>query len=109
MSLILIFLLCVFFLIYNFKLVPFQLRTSFGWEKKHFGGVEMGNFLVLGVVLFLFVAVFDVSVVDANFPKSMYIFWGGHHSSFRGNGDELQLVLDQSSGTINRFSYSVSD
>ncbi|XVF88585.1 hypothetical protein PTKIN_Ptkin19aG0062700 [Pterospermum kingtungense] len=29
----------------------------------------------------------------------MYINWGAHHSSFSGNGEDLQLVLDQTSGS----------
>jgi xyloglucan:xyloglucosyl transferase len=28
----------------------------------------------------------------------MYFYWGAHHSAILGNGDDLQLVLDQTSG-----------
>ncbi|XP_065850995.1 probable xyloglucan endotransglucosylase/hydrolase protein 26 [Euphorbia lathyris] len=59
----------------------------------------MGSFPTFLVGLFIFIGVFDLSSVDANFPKSMYFFWGGHHSAFLGNGDELQLVLDETSGS----------
>ncbi|XP_076909436.1 putative xyloglucan endotransglucosylase/hydrolase protein 26 [Bidens hawaiensis] len=38
-------------------------------------------------------------MVNANFPKSMYFNWGAHHSSILGNGDDLRLVLDQTSGS----------
>ncbi|KAI3775535.1 hypothetical protein L1987_50114 [Smallanthus sonchifolius] len=38
-------------------------------------------------------------MVHANFPKSMYFNWGAHHSSILGNGDDLRLVLDQTSGS----------
>lgn len=40
----------------------------------------------------------DQSVVDAKFSKSMYITWGMQHAAILGNGDDLQLVLDQTSG-----------
>nr|GEY58858.1 probable xyloglucan endotransglucosylase/hydrolase protein 26 [Tanacetum cinerariifolium] len=38
-------------------------------------------------------------LVNANFPKSMYFNWGAHHTSIPGNGENIQLVLDQTSGT----------
>ncbi|KAM7519390.1 hypothetical protein LguiB_018352 [Lonicera macranthoides] len=38
-------------------------------------------------------------LVECKFSKSMYFNWGGQHSSFLGNGDEVQLVLDRTSGT----------
>ena len=41
-----------------------------------------------------------VHVVDAKFSKSMYITWGHQHTSIQGNGDDLQLVLDQTSGPL---------
>ncbi|KAM7515413.1 hypothetical protein LguiA_004996 [Lonicera macranthoides] len=38
-------------------------------------------------------------LVECKFSKSMYFNWGGQHSSFLGNGDDVQLVLDRTSGT----------
>ncbi|GKE95650.1 probable xyloglucan endotransglucosylase/hydrolase protein 26, partial [Tanacetum coccineum] len=35
------------------------------------------------------------SMVNANFPKSMYFNWGAQHSSILGKGGDLRLVLDQ--------------
>ncbi|KAL9376754.1 hypothetical protein Peur_030874 [Populus x canadensis] len=51
------------------------------------------------VALFIFAVAFDLSSVNAKFSKSMYFYWGAHHSSILGNGDDLQLVLNQSSGS----------
>ncbi|KAJ8751038.1 hypothetical protein K2173_016219 [Erythroxylum novogranatense] len=48
---------------------------------------------------FFFAIAFAPISVDANFPKSMYFYWGGYHSKVLGNGDHLQLVLDQTSGS----------
>ncbi|WCJ42519.1 Xyloglucan endotransglucosylase/hydrolase family protein [Euphorbia peplus] len=59
----------------------------------------MGSFPSFLLSLFIVITVFDLRSVDANFPKSMYFFWGGHHSKFLSNGDELELVLDQTSGS----------
>jgi xyloglucan:xyloglucosyl transferase len=50
------------------------------------------------VALFIFAVAFDPSSVNAKFSKSMYFYWGARHSSILGNGDDLQLVLNQSSG-----------
>lgn len=38
-------------------------------------------------------------VVDAKFSKSMYLTWGHQHTAFQNNGEDLQLVLDQTSGS----------
>lgn len=52
--------------------------------------------------LFISILIFALGInqrsVEANFAKGMYIFWGRQHSSIQGNGDDLQLVLDNTSG-----------
>lgn len=50
------------------------------------------------MVVFVITIAFHSSMVNANFPKSMYFNWGAQHSSILGNGDDLRLVLDQTSG-----------
>lgn len=40
----------------------------------------------------------DQSAVDAKFSNSMYITWGTQHAALLGDGDDLQLVLDRTSG-----------
>ncbi|XP_012451482.1 probable xyloglucan endotransglucosylase/hydrolase protein 26 [Gossypium raimondii] len=60
---------------------------------------KMPSLKALLLALFIIAVVVDQSFVEANFPKSMYINWGAHHSSFAGNGEDLQLVLDQTSGS----------
>lgn len=47
--------------------------------------------LVMGIA-------FHSTLIDATIAKSMYFNWGAHHSSILGNGDDLRLVLDQTSG-----------
>ncbi|RVW96245.1 putative xyloglucan endotransglucosylase/hydrolase protein 26 [Vitis vinifera] len=59
----------------------------------------MGSFQVLFVALLVTAVAFEQSFVDANFSKSMYFNWGASHSSILGNGDDLQLVLDSTSGS----------
>ncbi|KAJ7969573.1 Xyloglucan endotransglucosylase/hydrolase [Quillaja saponaria] len=59
----------------------------------------MAHLQALFVALFIFAAVFDKGLVHANFPKSIYITWGAQHAAFTGIGDDLQLVLDQTSGS----------
>ncbi|MBA0661665.1 hypothetical protein Goklo_005939 [Gossypium klotzschianum] len=60
---------------------------------------KMPSLKALLLALFIIAVVVDQRFVEANFPKSMYINWGAHHSSFAGNGEDLQLVLDQTSGS----------
>lgn len=60
----------------------------------------MASLKALLLALFITAVVVDQSFVEANFPKSMYINWGANHSSFAGNGEDLQLVLDQTSGNL---------
>ncbi|KAL3566641.1 hypothetical protein D5086_032056 [Populus alba] len=47
------------------------------------------------VALFIFAVAFDPSSVNAKFSKSMYFYWGAHNSAILGDGDDLQLVLNQ--------------
>ena len=58
----------------------------------------MASLQALLFALFITAIALDQSFVEAKFSKSMYINWGAHHSTFAGNGEDLQLVLDQSSG-----------
>jgi len=59
----------------------------------------MGNFQAIVIALFILATTFHSHVVDGKFSKSMYFNWGAHHSSILGNGDDLQLVLDKTSGS----------
>ncbi|XP_071742333.1 probable xyloglucan endotransglucosylase/hydrolase protein 26 [Rutidosis leptorrhynchoides] len=59
----------------------------------------MAGSRALFMAVVLLSVVFRTSKVDANFPKSMYFNWGAQHSSVLGDGDDIQLVLDQTSGT----------
>lgn len=59
----------------------------------------MATYQVLVIALFVSSVAFHPCLVDATFYDSMYINWGAHHSSIIGNGDELHLVLDKTSGT----------
>jgi len=56
-----------------------------------------GSKALMMAVLVIGIA-FHSSLVDATIAKSMYLNWGAHHSTILGNGDDLRLVLDQSSG-----------
>ena len=58
----------------------------------------MASLQALLFALFITAIALDQNFVEAKFSKSMYINWGAHHSTFAGNGEDLQLVLDQSSG-----------
>ncbi|KAJ4843986.1 hypothetical protein Tsubulata_043395 [Turnera subulata] len=49
--------------------------------------------------LFFFGMAFHLTSVDANFANSMYFYWGNPGSAIQGKGDDLQLVLDQTSGS----------
>lgn len=75
---------------------PFQLQ---GFGKTIEAKMKIsGSSRTLLAALFVFLTAFDLSPVDANFVKSMYFYWGAQHSTVLGTGDELQLVLDQTSG-----------
>ncbi|GAV90009.1 Glyco_hydro_16 domain-containing protein/XET_C domain-containing protein, partial [Cephalotus follicularis] len=54
------------------------------------------------VALFMLAIALDQSLVQANFSKSMYISWGARNAAIVGNGDDLHLVLDQTSGCAAR-------
>jgi len=58
--------------------------------------VNMAQFERLLVVLFFSAVASSIVMVDATFSKSMYITWGYQHASMQG--EDLQLVLDQTSG-----------
>lgn len=51
-------------------------------------------------VIFIALCLFalDQLLVDAKMSKSMYITWGKQHATMSGDGEDLQLVLDQTSG-----------
>nr|GFA27633.1 probable xyloglucan endotransglucosylase/hydrolase protein 26 [Tanacetum cinerariifolium] len=57
----------------------------------------MAGSRALFMVVFVCAVAFHSSMVNANFPKSMYFNWGAQHSSILGKGDDLRLVLDQTS------------
>ncbi|KAL1825464.1 hypothetical protein ACET3Z_012244 [Daucus carota] len=57
----------------------------------------MATFRTLIVALFISAAAFQSGVVHATFPKSVYFNWGAQHSTM--NGEDLQLVLDTTSGS----------
>lgn len=48
--------------------------------------------------LFILAIAFHLVSVNGMFSDNMYIGWGAHHSWMQGN--DLQLVLDQSSGKV---------
>lgn len=66
--------------------------------------VNMAQFEKLLVVLFLCAVASSMVMVDATFSKSMYITWGSQHASMQG--EDLQLVLDQTSGEKNPSSFA---
>lgn len=57
---------------------------------------NMTSFQVLCVALYLLAFTYHSSTVDGSIIKSMYINWGAQHTAIQG--DNLALVLDQSSG-----------
>lgn len=59
----------------------------------------MATLQALAIALFISSVAFHQCLVNAQFYESMYINWGAHHSSILGNGEELELVLDQTSGS----------
>lgn len=61
----------------------------------------MASFQVLcvAVALFLSAFAFHSKTVDGSLIKSMYITWGAQHTAIQG--DDLPLVLDQTSGKYN--------
>ncbi|KAF9613437.1 hypothetical protein IFM89_008267 [Coptis chinensis] len=62
--------------------------------------MKMGTLQVLMVLAIIVCTIaFDGCLVDANISKSMYITWGAQHASISTNGEDLQLTLDQTSGS----------
>ena len=59
----------------------------------------MAKFDTTLVAMLVLAVAFQFRHVDAKFSKSMYITWGLQHAAIHGNGDDLQLVLDQTSGS----------
>ncbi|XP_030448692.2 probable xyloglucan endotransglucosylase/hydrolase protein 26 [Syzygium oleosum] len=59
----------------------------------------MASLHVLLMALVLCGIALDQSHVEAKFSKSMYINWGTQHCSISPNGEDVQLVLDQISGS----------
>ncbi|XP_059311614.1 probable xyloglucan endotransglucosylase/hydrolase protein 26 [Lycium ferocissimum] len=57
----------------------------------------MASSQVLSLALFISSIAFHLVVANGMFSDHMYINWGAHHSWM--NGDDLQLVLDKSSGS----------
>jgi len=64
----------------------------------------MENFEKL-FTLFLFALINSIFLVDATFSKSMYITWGAQHALLQG--EDLQLVLDKTSGRIKLCTYNL--
>ncbi|PWA90741.1 beta-glucanase [Artemisia annua] len=58
----------------------------------------MAGSRALFMVVFVLAVAFHSSMVNANFPKSMYFNWGAQHSSILGKGDDLRLFLEKTSG-----------
>ena len=63
----------------------------------------MANFEKL-FSLFLFALIHSIILVDANFSKSMYITWGAQYALLQG--EDLQLAMDITSGTIKLCTYN---
>ncbi|KAF6164464.1 hypothetical protein GIB67_025290 [Kingdonia uniflora] len=70
----------------------------------------MGRFQALFLALVISLIAFNQNHVGANFSKSMYFTWGAQHSYFSADGENVQLVLDKSSGiTISAPGFSQKD
>jgi xyloglucan:xyloglucosyl transferase len=62
----------------------------------------MARLQVLLMALFISAIALDQSFVNAKFSKSMYFTPGANsQSAILGNGDDLQLVLDNTAGKHN--------
>lgn len=61
----------------------------------------MAGFQSLSIAFLVCVIVSNHMVVDAMTSKNMALFWGNSQSKIEG--DDLQLVLDQSSGEMMSF------
>ncbi|KAJ4954158.1 hypothetical protein NE237_030990 [Protea cynaroides] len=49
--------------------------------------------------LAIFLVALNLGLVDASFPKSVHNTWGSQEMEIQSNGDDLQLTLDQFSGS----------
>lgn len=58
----------------------------------------MASLQALLLAVFITAVALDQSFVEAKFSKSMYINWGAHHSTMSADGEDIQLVLDKTSG-----------
>lgn len=56
----------------------------------------MAKFSILSLALLISTFSCYSSLVNGSFSDTMYIYWGYQHSAMQG--DDLQLVLDQTSG-----------
>lgn len=86
---------------HNIEHPSFQLhRTKSNTDRteKLFMCVNMANSDKMLAALFFFAIASSTIFVNADFSKSMYITWGAQHAIMQG--DDLQLVLDQTSGCI---------
>ncbi|KAF5802800.1 putative xyloglucan:xyloglucosyl transferase [Helianthus annuus] len=61
--------------------------------------IKMTSFKALLAVVFIFATVFQSCLVHGNFHSDTYFNWGATHSSIFGNGDDLNLMLDNVSGS----------
>ncbi|KAI4376594.1 hypothetical protein MLD38_014340 [Melastoma candidum] len=59
----------------------------------------MGRLFLVPILLVFGSILSDPSYVEANIVKSMYINWGSQNSAIGPGSDNLQLILDQSSGS----------
>lgn len=71
-------------------------RTTNSYKKRSY---NMTMFEKLFALFLLAIIPNSIAQVDATFSKSMYITWGAQHASLQN--DDLQLVLDKTSGNLN--------
>lgn len=70
-------------------------------RQKLFIRVNMAKFENMLVALLICALIPNITHVDANFSKSMYLTWGAQHASILG--EDLHLVLDRTSGETFMF------
>ncbi|PWA65666.1 beta-glucanase, Concanavalin A-like lectin/glucanase domain protein [Artemisia annua] len=59
----------------------------------------MTSFRALVAAVFVSAIAFQSCLVHGNFYSDTYFNWGAKHAYIFGNGDDLNLVLDQSAGS----------
>lgn len=59
---------------------------------------EMATFRILLLALLFAASVLCQTRVEATFWDTTYFTWGAHHSQIMGYGNDLQLILDNTSG-----------